>query len=70
GFYDYICCATSILISAFLSANSARNVTLSPSISATPEILVPDTIKFFKFKLNKIAARWPAKAVAQFSTPK
>ena len=23
-----------------------------------------------KFKLNKIAARWPAKAVAQFSTPK
>ena len=24
----------------------------------------------YKFKLNKIAARWPAKAVAQFSTPK
>ena len=26
--------------------------------------------QFCKLELNKIAARWPAKAVAQFSTPK
>ena len=26
--------------------------------------------KIYELKLNKIAARWPAKAVAQFSTPK
>ena len=26
--------------------------------------------QLYKLELNKIAARWPAKAVAQFSTPK
>ena len=32
--------------------------------------LIEITHELVKYGLNKIAARWPAKAVAQFSTPK
>ena len=45
----------------------AKNQTKEKSIHIITKIIIPLLLIYFllhKFKLNKIAARWPAKAVA------
>ena len=62
--------AFAVLISAipFQLAEGTQIVAQAATIKLNKKAISLDVGKTQKLKLNKIAARWPAKAVAQFFT--